>query len=104
MTASKIQTTPALSSAEAEIIAASEAGKEAVYLKNIIDEIQEKPAMINIKCDASAAVSFANRVGLGRVRHIELRNVWMQEKVQQKIMTFQKVPTAENPCKHFHFI
>ena len=95
-TASRTQATPALSSCEAEIIAANEASKEGVCLKNLLNQIGGKVEMIELKCDASAAVAFGNRTGLGRVKHLELRHLWVQEQIQDKQLKMTKVSSEEN--------
>jgi translation elongation factor EF-4 len=39
---------------------------------------------IEIKSDASAAVGIANRIGVGKVRHIEVNQLRLQDKVHKK--------------------
>jgi hypothetical protein len=95
---SRTQPVPALSSAEAEIIASNDAGKEAVYLKHLLDQIEEKPVEIDVKCDASAAVAFSDRMGLGRARHLKLRQ---QEQVQAKVIKVTKVWSEDNEADVF---
>ena len=53
-------------------------------------------AEIELKSDASAAISIASRTGLGKVRHIEVCQLWLQDKVKQGKITVQKVTTNEN--------
>ena len=36
---------------------------------------------IQVKSDASAAVGIAMRRGLGKVRHIDVSQLWLQEKI-----------------------
>ena len=48
-----------------------------------------------MKSDASAAIGIANRIGIGKVRHIEVNQLWLQDKVSKKEITI-KVPTEEN--------
>ena len=51
---------------------------------------------IVIKCDASAAVGIVMRRGLGKLRHIDLTQLWLQEKVAQGALKVTKVKTGEN--------
>ena len=51
---------------------------------------------IVIKSDASAAIGIANRIGIGKVRHIEVNQLWLQEKVGKKEIRIVKVGTEEN--------
>ena len=56
----------------------------------------------NIECsmtfqsDASAAVAISNRRGHGKVRHIEVCQLWLQDKVSQKVFSINKVGTDDN--------
>ena len=96
MTTSRTQSVPALSSAEAEIIAANDAGKEGIFLQNVLEEATGQKIQIELYCDASAAICFAKRQGLGRVRHLQLRFLWLQEQVKDGRLDIFKVDTAEN--------
>ena len=51
---------------------------------------------IKINSDASAAIGISNRIGTGKVRHIEVTQLWLQEKVSKKVITLEKVGTDEN--------
>ena len=62
-TASKTQPSPALSSAEAEIVAGCEAAKEGRFAANLLGEIEDKKIELELRCDASAAVAFARDLG-----------------------------------------
>ena len=92
LTAARTQAATALSSAEAEIVAANETGKETVYLLHLQQQLEPgNESAITLCCDASAAVAFGNRKGLGRVRHLQLRQLWIQEQIEAKVMTMRKV-------------
>ena len=49
-----------------------------------------------MKSDASAAIAIANRRGLGKVRHIEVCQLWLQDKVRRGDIKVVKVGTHEN--------
>ena len=49
-----------------------------------------------LKTDASAALGVAHRLGIGKIRHIEVNQVWLQEKVYRGEIVFEKVSTDEN--------
>ena len=51
---------------------------------------------ITLKCDASAAAGIAKRRGLGKVRHIDVSQLWLQEKVASGKIQVKKVGTGEN--------
>ena len=54
------------------------------------------PKPIHVAMDNSAARSFLCRVGVGRIRHISLRILWIQLKIKEGFMTVGKVGTKDN--------
>ena len=70
---------------------------QALGLKAIAKDIGisfDKPIQINT--DASAAIGIGSRLGLGKVRHIEVNQLWLQDKVYNGEVTLNKVKTDEN--------
>ena len=53
---------------------------------------------IIVKVDSEAAKSFVGRRGLGRMRHIEVRDLWLQEEVRNGKVKVEKVKGTENPA------
>ena len=51
-----------------------------------------------LKTDSEAAKSFVSRRGLGRMRHIEVRELWLQEEGRKGLVTVAKVSGKENPA------
>ena len=51
---------------------------------------------IDVLVDASAAVGIACRRGLGKVRHIELDQLWLQDQVARGKVGVYNVPGEEN--------
>ena len=51
---------------------------------------------LTLKSDASAAIAIASRGGLGKLRHIEVCQLWLQEKVRSGVVKVVKVGTDEN--------
>ena len=48
--------------------------------------------------DSSAAKSMASRIGLGRVRHMEVKYLWLQEAVNDKRIMVKKILGTRNPA------
>ena len=48
------------------------------------------------RCDA--AIGIARRRGLGKIRHIDVEDLWVQEKVGEKVVDLVKAPGADNPA------
>ena len=91
------QSVIALSSGEAEYYALVKSATIAFGVQSLCADlgvIYIDP--IELKSDASAAIGICNRIGLGKVRHIEVNQLWLQEKVAQKKMAIIKVGTLEN--------
>ena len=51
---------------------------------------------VTIKADASAAQGIANRKGLGKVHHIEVNQLWVQDRVARGDLTLEKINGKEN--------
>ena len=49
-----------------------------------------------LKSDATAAIAIASRRGLGKVRHIEVCQLWLQDKVRRGDVKVVKVGPREN--------
>ena len=45
---------------------------------------------LRVRSDSSAAIAMASRRGLGKVRHISLRYLWVQQRVHNKEIELQK--------------
>ena len=51
---------------------------------------------IRLGSDSSAAKSFVNRRGLGKMRHLEIRDLWLQAEVEQGRLEVHKVKGDQN--------
>ena len=76
---SRGQASVALSSCEAEVMAASEGVKEALLLQDVLMFAALGHCEIEIKVDSSAAHAFFHRRGVGRMKHIDSRILWLQD-------------------------
>lgn len=48
--------------------------------------------------DSSAAKSIASRIGLGKIRHLEVKFLWIQEVVKNKKIQVRKIRGDSNPA------
>ena len=48
--------------------------------------------------DATAAIGIARRRGMGRIRHLDVTDLWVQEKFGSGAAKIDKVLGAENPA------
>ena len=53
---------------------------------------------MNVGTDSSAAKSFVNRRGLGRMRHLDIRDLWLQEEVEKGRLEVGKIRGDQNPA------
>ena len=51
---------------------------------------------LEIETDASSGVAIAMRRGLGRVRHLDVRCLWLQHLIAKKVLKISKIPGLEN--------
>ena len=92
---SRTQQTVALSSAEAELNAMCKGGQEGIAATVMIEEIDRK-LKLRIRTDASAAVGVIQRQGAGRVKHLQIKQLWLQEKSRNGDVQMMKIPRAVN--------
>ena len=52
--------------------------------------------IIRLMTDSTAALGISKRRGIGKVRHIELNQLWLQEKVSGGDIEVKKVKGTEN--------
>jgi hypothetical protein len=97
---SKVQPFVALSTAEAEFIAAVEAGKEIFWMRNILNEFGYSingPSKLH--CDNQSAIQVVkNPEHHGRMKHLDLRFFWLRDAVESDAISISYIPTAEMPA------
>jgi hypothetical protein len=94
----KVQTTTALSSTEAELDCEVNAGKAALYLRSMLDEIgitQDLPTHIFADNEGARAIAVAQRP-TRRTRHVELKNFAIMDWTEADLLTYDRCPTAVN--------
>ena len=94
---SKTQTTLALSSGEAELHGINTGITQGLGLQSIARDLGFS-VKIRIHTDATAALGMCRRRGLGKVRHLDVADLWAQEKVRTGVVTLCKIPGSENPA------
>ena len=91
------QTVVALSSAEAELIALVKGGTEVLGMRSLLRDLGERCG-ITMGVDAAATIGVVKRHGVGRVRHLDVRYLWIQEKIRSGDFHVWKVLGTENPA------
>ena len=90
------QASVALSSSEAEVMAASEGIKEALLLQEVLMCAGLGHYEIEVKVDSSAAHAFFYRRGVGRMKHIDSRILWLQDLIAAGGVRLKKIPITQN--------
>ena len=75
---SKTQGTIAQSSAESELISTVRSATEGIGLVSLGRDLGIE-VLIRLHVDASAALGIVERRGVGRVRHLDVGSLWIQE-------------------------
>ena len=100
---SKKQATVALSSTEAEIVAASEASKEAISLRAFLDDLglgDPEPLRLSLDNQSSIAVAY-NPEHHSKMKHVERRHFFVRECVENMQIVVPFVSTVDNLADFF---
>ena len=93
---SRTQSVQALSSAEAEFYAVGTGIVEGLCMQQLLRELDIHVKLV-VHTDSSSGKSYCERLGVGRMKHIELRYLWVQSCVKNGRVQLRKVATADNP-------
>lgn len=92
----------ALSSTEAEFIAAADCVKELLYLKNLLRELTNNDVVVNLNIDNQSAMKLCkNGIFNKRSKHIDVRYHFLSENVKQGKVNLFYIPTNENVADMF---
>ena len=94
---STTQAVLALSSGEAEYYASLKGASVALGFQSMCLDLGEK-VKIQLFTDSAAARGMIGRRGLGKVRHLEVGYLWLQDLVADKRILVSKVKGTENPA------
>ena len=99
---SKTQASVVLSTAGAELVALVKGACEAKGIASIIKDMTNKESgKIGIYTDASAAIGMVQRQGAGKVRHIDVGMLWIQQNQKEGEVEVAKVDGRYNPADMF---
>lgn len=98
----RLQPTVALSSTEAEFMAACEAGKMLLYIRSILWDLgvpQQAASIIYEDNDACTAMANAQKP-TSRTRHMDIRYFALSDWVEQDLMKLERIHTSVNLADH----
>ena len=99
---SRTQKTVALSSTEAEYMAASDCARQAAWMKQLLQEIRIKMTPIPIAMDNQGSIFIAqNPVQNRRTKHIDIRYHYIRECISDKKVEVFFIPGTDNPADMF---
>ena len=94
---SRLQKCVALSTTEAEYMAATEACKELLWLKRFMQELGFMQQRYVVLCDNQSAIHLAkNSMFHKRTKHIDVRYHWIRDAIEDKLFELDKVHTDDN--------
>jgi hypothetical protein len=94
----------AVSTCEAEYMAAGSVAREALWLRKLMPDlgIQVGDKVVLICCDNQSTIAVAGNPAMhGRVKHISVVHHFVRKRVQMGQIRFEYVPTSENVADTF---
>ena len=92
---SNTQQSIALSSGESELYGICNGSARILWTAHLLKEMGFHMKAV-VATDSSAAKGVSSRLGAGRIRHLETRCLWIQERVRAKELEIRKVWTDKN--------
>ena len=94
---SKTQSVIAPSTGEAELVAIVKGSTESLGMKSLLADFGIWTRLLSCSV-ASAAIGMINREGLGRVRHLAVADLWVENKRASGEINYEKVNGDSNPA------
>ena len=79
------------------MIAAVKGAAEGLAVRSLVRDFGRNCAL-RVHVDSSAAIGICRRTGVGKVRHLDTRLLWVQELVRDGTIEVIKVAGTENPA------
>ena len=95
---SRTQKIVSLSSAESEMYAAASGTCDSVLIVGILKWMFDAFFQIHLHLDSAAATGISNRRGVGKVRHLSCRSLWLQERMADGSLVVSPVSGTTSPA------
>ena len=92
---SKDQGNVSKSSAEAELYACHYGADHALGMQSMLRDMGTE-ATVTVEVDSSAAIGVIGRIGLGKLRHIEVQDLWLQHATRSGKIAVRNVKGEHN--------
>ncbi|KAE8657742.1 hypothetical protein F3Y22_tig00116983pilonHSYRG00074 [Hibiscus syriacus] len=87
----------ATSTTEAEYVTATQASKEAIWLKMLLEELGHNQEYVSLFCDSQSVLHLARNPAFhSRTKHIQVQYHFIREKVEEGTVDMQKINTNDN--------
>ena len=86
-----------LSSGEAELAGVVRGASEGCGLQSLAADLGIR-LKVSLHAESSAAIGICRRAGIGRVRHMAVSQLWVQERLRAGAFTLHKVAGDSNPA------
>ncbi|KAE8687628.1 lachrymatory-factor synthase-like [Hibiscus syriacus] len=94
---SKLQSVVATSTTEAEYVVATQASKEAIWLKMLLEELGHNQEYVSLFCASQSVLHLArNPTFHSRTKHIRVQCHFIREKEEEGTVDMQKIHTKDN--------
>merc|ERR1711884_559969 len=94
---SKTQKVVTLSSAEAELGGIVHGATEGLGVQSVAAGLGISGSL-RLRADAQAAIGICRRSGIGRVRHLAVGQLWIQERIRERAIRLEQVAGEANPA------
>jgi hypothetical protein len=91
----KTQLIIATSSGEAELYGIGSALLEALGLRTMLHELKHE-VLVQVLCDSSSARAIALRRGFGRLKHLDVKWLWVQDVLKMKDIKLAAIASVDN--------
>ena len=95
MWVTKVSTMVCLSTAESEYVAAVQAAKSAIWIHEMVSELQgfQLPPIQMYEDNQACIRMVSNPVISGHNRHFSMRMWWLRQQVEDRVVVFRYVPS-----------
>ena len=84
----------ASSSGEAELYGIVDGSERGIFTKHMYEEMG-RTINIDVETDSTAAIGMCSRAGVGKTRHIQVRCLWIQDAIRDKVVRLRNMGTKD---------
>ena len=94
---SMLQKFASLSTTKAEHIVATETGKDKLWMKRFLQELDLKQRGYIVHCDSQSAIDLSeNTIYHARMKHIDVRYHWIKKAIEEQLFQIRKIHIDDN--------